>query len=545
MFARFLPWPDNASAVAVLVFPPVSVFETGGGVRGVRHRSPRDGRAAATTCASAPSTSRPSTTNGAGASPSTRRTGLDALRVGRHVILPGWPRPKTGRRRPRSCRRVAAGPPPWRPVRLVLLGRLRAGRRRPARRRAGHDALDVRRRAAPASTRRSTSTRACSTSATVRCSRRPARRRPSTSASTSCGSTTAPRSPTSSPGAWWCRPTATAARRSTCEAPVPDVRATTTSPARSTGRSPTSTRTSTVDDLARRARHVAPHVRPPLQLAPGTTPLQWLLTQRVVLAQRLLEGTDLPIEVVAERCGLRVGGHAPAALRPGGRHGAAGVPPDVPPRQLSRAAPPQRRRLRRTSPTCCRTRAAAPAREAKRSKACCAWGTSQQRRRARRLRPQHVGERRRLAGRHDRVAGALHDRGTGSGPTVATPHRRCRLVPVPASAMAIFMTRTSSSSSSRRPFQCARPVREVVAVQYIDADAVPDVSAIVEAGLVEPGGERGERGQVATRRAAGDLGRGRRVAAVRRRMLAFPPRRPAPPSRRRRGQGMVAFGERR
>ena len=36
----------------------------------------------------------------------------------------------------------------------------------------------------------------------------------------------------------------------------------------------------------------------------GTTPHQWLLRQRVQLAERLLETTDLPIDVIAERCGL-------------------------------------------------------------------------------------------------------------------------------------------------------------------------------------------------------------------------------------------------
>lgn len=36
----------------------------------------------------------------------------------------------------------------------------------------------------------------------------------------------------------------------------------------------------------------------------GTTPLQWLLSQRVLEARRLLEGTDLPIEEVAGRSGF-------------------------------------------------------------------------------------------------------------------------------------------------------------------------------------------------------------------------------------------------
>jgi transcriptional regulator GlxA family with amidase domain len=36
----------------------------------------------------------------------------------------------------------------------------------------------------------------------------------------------------------------------------------------------------------------------------GATPHQWVLRQRVILAQRLLEGTDLPIDTIASRCGL-------------------------------------------------------------------------------------------------------------------------------------------------------------------------------------------------------------------------------------------------
>jgi transcriptional regulator GlxA family with amidase domain len=36
----------------------------------------------------------------------------------------------------------------------------------------------------------------------------------------------------------------------------------------------------------------------------GTTPLQWLLRQRILQAQRLLESSDLPVEVIAQRCGF-------------------------------------------------------------------------------------------------------------------------------------------------------------------------------------------------------------------------------------------------
>jgi AraC family transcriptional activator FtrA len=60
----------------------------------------------------------------------------------------------------------------------------------------------------------------------------------------------------------------------------------------------------TVDGLAERAgmsprtfarRFVAVH---------GTTPYRWLLTQRLLLARRLLETTDLPVEQVADRAGF-------------------------------------------------------------------------------------------------------------------------------------------------------------------------------------------------------------------------------------------------
>jgi hypothetical protein len=45
--------------------------------------------------------------------------------------------------------------------------------------------------------------------------------------------------------------------------------------------------------------------------AAGTTPHQWLLAQRLALAQRLLETTDLPIDQVAASAGFGT----PAAMR--------------------------------------------------------------------------------------------------------------------------------------------------------------------------------------------------------------------------------------
>ncbi|MEV7598875.1 helix-turn-helix domain-containing protein [Kitasatospora sp. NPDC089797] len=38
--------------------------------------------------------------------------------------------------------------------------------------------------------------------------------------------------------------------------------------------------------------------------ATGTTPLRWLLDQRILAAQRLLEESDLPVDAVATRCGF-------------------------------------------------------------------------------------------------------------------------------------------------------------------------------------------------------------------------------------------------
>ncbi|WP_440582001.1 helix-turn-helix domain-containing protein [Streptomyces flavofungini] len=60
----------------------------------------------------------------------------------------------------------------------------------------------------------------------------------------------------------------------------------------------------TVDDLARRAAMSPRTLYRRLHAATGTTPLQWLLNQRVARAQHLLEATDLPVEKVGELSGL-------------------------------------------------------------------------------------------------------------------------------------------------------------------------------------------------------------------------------------------------
>src|ERR671919_640050 len=82
----------------------------------------------------------------------------------------------------------------------------------------------------------------------------------------------------------------------------------------------------TVDDLARRALLSSRTFARRFRAVTGTTPMQWLLRQRVLHAQRLLESTDLPIELVAQECGFgtatsfrthfrRVAGTSPAAYR--------------------------------------------------------------------------------------------------------------------------------------------------------------------------------------------------------------------------------------
>jgi transcriptional regulator GlxA family with amidase domain len=96
------------------------------------------------------------------------------------------------------------------------------------------------------------------------------------------------------------------------------------------------------DDLARTLDWAMEHLDEPLTIAAlaeranmsartfarrfrdtvGATPLQWLLSQRVVLAQRLLETTELPMDVIAARCGL--GSAANLRLHMGRK---IGVPP--------------------------------------------------------------------------------------------------------------------------------------------------------------------------------------------------------------------------
>jgi AraC family transcriptional activator FtrA len=60
----------------------------------------------------------------------------------------------------------------------------------------------------------------------------------------------------------------------------------------------------TVEDLARRSAMSPRTFARRFHNTTGTSPYRWLLRQRIILAQRLLETTDLSVELVALRCGM-------------------------------------------------------------------------------------------------------------------------------------------------------------------------------------------------------------------------------------------------
>ncbi|WP_431042256.1 helix-turn-helix domain-containing protein [Streptomyces sp. P1-3] len=91
----------------------------------------------------------------------------------------------------------------------------------------------------------------------------------------------------------------------------------------------------TIDDLARRAALSRRTLYRRLQAATGTTPLRWLLHQRLARAQTLLETTSLPVEKVGELSGL---GTAANLRRHFTRH--VGVSPTDYRRSFSRSIAP-------------------------------------------------------------------------------------------------------------------------------------------------------------------------------------------------------------
>ncbi|KKD06348.1 helix-turn-helix domain-containing protein [Streptomyces sp. WM6386] len=80
----------------------------------------------------------------------------------------------------------------------------------------------------------------------------------------------------------------------------------------------------TVEDLARQARMSSRHLGRRFRETTGTTPLQWLLTQRIRRAQELLEATDDSVDAIATATGM---GTATTLRRHFNR--TLGVPPDT------------------------------------------------------------------------------------------------------------------------------------------------------------------------------------------------------------------------
>ncbi|MFE6286137.1 helix-turn-helix domain-containing protein [Streptomyces sp. NPDC057877] len=80
----------------------------------------------------------------------------------------------------------------------------------------------------------------------------------------------------------------------------------------------------TVEDLARRTRMSSRHLGRHFRAVTGTTPLQWLLTQRIRRAQELLETTDASVDSIATATGM---GTATTLRRHFNR--TVGVPPDT------------------------------------------------------------------------------------------------------------------------------------------------------------------------------------------------------------------------
>ncbi|WP_197288635.1 GlxA family transcriptional regulator [Nocardia sp. NRRL S-836] len=80
----------------------------------------------------------------------------------------------------------------------------------------------------------------------------------------------------------------------------------------------------TVEDLARQANMSSRHLTRLFKDVTGTTPLQWLHTQRIRRAQELLELTDDSVDLIAEAAGM---GTATTLRRH--FHRTVGVPPDT------------------------------------------------------------------------------------------------------------------------------------------------------------------------------------------------------------------------
>ena len=89
-----------------------------------------------------------------------------------------------------------------------------------------------------------------------------------------------------------------------------------------------------MEDLARQANMSSRHLGRHFRSVTGTTPLQWLLTQRIRRAQELLETTDDSVDTIAAATGM---GTATTLRRHFNR--TVGVPPDTYRRTFRSARP--------------------------------------------------------------------------------------------------------------------------------------------------------------------------------------------------------------
>ena len=71
----------------------------------------------------------------------------------------------------------------------------------------------------------------------------------------------------------------------------------------------------------------------------GLSPSEWLLGERIRLAQRLLETTDVPLEVVAARAGFGSAATMRSVFARRLRTSPARLPPHLPRRHPGRALP--------------------------------------------------------------------------------------------------------------------------------------------------------------------------------------------------------------
>ena len=258
---------------------------------------------------------------------------------------------RLGAVRPRAlagaARRVPGRARPRRDDRQPLHRRVRARRGRPARRHAGDDALEVRRRAGRPVPRGRRSTPRCSTSTTARCSPAPGRRPASTPCCTWSAASGAPAAANALAREMVVPPHRDGGQAQFIDAPVPACEDDLLGAVLEWAGAHLAEDIS-VELLARRALMSPRSFARRFKATTGTTPHAWLLGQRLAAAEALLEESDAPVEEIARLVGFgtaaglreqftRRRGVSPRAYRQTFRAGAR-LSAGTAPVQLDRAA---------------------------------------------------------------------------------------------------------------------------------------------------------------------------------------------------------------